>query len=258
MTVTQKNELGTNNAVETASQGVVHDINMSQQERIVSLISGGAMTVFGLSRRNLVGTLLALLGGEAIYSGVTGHSHLYQALGLNSAITGWSDMVSVPHDQGIHLRKAVLINKSPEELYAFWRNFENLPRFMDHIDSVTVTDNKHSHWVAKAPAGMKVEWDAEIINEIPNELIAWRSLDGAQVPNAGSVRFIRAPYGRGTELKVQLEYAPPAGKVGAMVARMFGENPEQQIREDLRHFKQIMESGEFATNKAQASGPMAK
>ena len=132
------------------------------------------------------------------------------------------------------------------EVYRFWRNFENLPRFMDHLESVAVIDEDRSHWVAKAPAGTKVEWDAVIHNEIEDELIAWRSLPGSEVNNAGSVHFEPTADGRGTEVRVILSYDPPAGKVGAAVAKLLGEEPSQQVEEDLRRFKQVMDAGETA------------
>jgi uncharacterized membrane protein len=144
----------------------------------------------------------------------------------------------------VKVEKAVTVNRSPEELYHFWRHLENLPRFMSNLEEVHENGNR-SHWVAKGPLGTKVEWDAEVINEKPNELIAWRSLDGAEVDNAGSVHFERLPGGRGTEVKVTLKYDPPAGKAGAAVAKLFGRDAEQEIEEDLRHFKQIMEAGEI-------------
>jgi uncharacterized membrane protein len=135
----------------------------------------------------------------------------------------------------------VLVNRPAHELYQFWRNFENLPRFMDHLESVTVIDENQSHWVAKAPAGTRVEWNAAIHNEIEDELIAWRSLPGADVNNAGSVHFTPAGEGR-TEVRVVLSYEPPAGKMGAAIAKLLGEEPSQQVEDDLRRFKQVMEA----------------
>lgn len=142
------------------------------------------------------------------------------------------------------VKKSIIIDSSPEELYEFWHNFENLPRFMKHLESVRVTDNKRSHWVAKAPAGKTVEWDAEVTAERPGEMIAWRSLEGADVDNTGSVRFERAPGNRGTIVKVEIEYSPPGGVIGATVAKLFGEDPEQQVSDDLRCLKQVIEIGE--------------
>lgn len=154
-------------------------------------------------------------------------------------------------DKGIiRTRRSITINKSPEECYAFWHNFENLPQFMRHLESVTVTGERRSHWKAKAPAGATVEWDAETTDDRPNELIAWRSTDGADVYNAGTVRFERAPGGRGTEVRIELEYKPPLGKLGSKVAMLFREEPGQQVMDDLRHFKQVMETGEILFSDA--------
>jgi len=152
------------------------------------------------------------------------------------------------------VRRAVTVNKPRSELYAYWRRFENLPRFMGHLESVTETGPGRSHWVAKAPVGMEASWDAEIVEEREGELIAWRALPGSQLDNAGEVRFVDAPAGRGTEIHVTLTYNPPLGAVGALFAKIFGEEPEQQVREDLRNFKRVMETGEIPTIKGQPAG----
>ena len=144
----------------------------------------------------------------------------------------------------------VTVNKPREEVFAFWRNFENLPRFMKHLESVAVHDQKLSHWVAKAPAGTSVEWDAEIIDEREPEFISWRSLPDAVVPNAGTVRFKQAPGNRGTEVHVSFEYLIPGGAVGAAFAKLLGEEPELQVREDMRRFKQVLETGEVVISDA--------
>lgn len=146
----------------------------------------------------------------------------------------------------LDVKKSVLIAKSPEELYHFWRNFENLPHFMNHLESVSMLDQKRSHWVAKAPLDTSVEWDAEIIQEEEPRTIVWRSIGGSDVDNVGSVAFIPAN-GNGTEVRVTMEYVPPGGVVGAAVAAVFGENPEQQLEEDLNRFKQLMETGSVPT-----------
>jgi uncharacterized membrane protein len=150
---------------------------------------------------------------------------------------------------GIQVRKSISINSSPEELYRFWHNFENLPRFMNHLESVRETGEGRSHWVAKAPAGTTVEWDAEIVEERDGEYISWRSLEGADVDNYGSVRFTRAPGGRGTIVTVELEYNPPGGVIGSGIAKLFGEEPEQQVYDDLRCFKQVIETGEVVISE---------
>lgn len=229
--------------------------NVGEYERYASAIGGGALALYGLSRGSLGGLALALLGGGLLYRGATGHCQMYDALGVNTAEEKGG--ASVSKSRGIRVEKSVTINRSPEELYKYWRNFENLPRFMNHLESVRTTGERRSHWVAKAPAGTTVEWDAEIINEKENELIAWRSVEGADVDNAGSVRFQAIPAERGTEVKVQLRYDPPGGIVGAAIAKLFGEAPDQQIEDDLRRFKQLMETGEIATTKGQSSGRAA-
>ena len=229
------------------------ELNVGEEERWVSAVGGGALAVVGLMRGGWSGALLALLGGGLVYRGVTGHCDLYERLEINTARRK-GPRASVAHGEGIKIEKSVTINKSPAELYRFWRNFENLPRFMNHLESVRVLDPRRSHWVAKAPAGMSVAWDAEIINEKENELIAWRSLEDADIPNAGSVRFEKASNGRGTEVKVALNYDPPAGKLGVSIAKLFGEEPEQQVEEDLRRFKQLMEAGETPTTEGQPRG----
>jgi uncharacterized membrane protein len=154
----------------------------------------------------------------------------------------------------VHIETSIAIDKSAAELYSFWRDFENLPRFMRNLESVTETSELESHWVAKGIAGARVEWDAEIYNEKENELIAWRSLENADVVNAGSVRFQAGPEGHGTYVRVALNYNPPAGKAGATLAQLFGAEPSQLIKEDLRRFKQIMEAGEIASVDGQTSG----
>jgi uncharacterized membrane protein len=146
----------------------------------------------------------------------------------------------------VRVEEVVTINRSMNEVYRAWRDFERFPSFMRHLESVTVLDDRRSHWTAKAPAGMSVEWDAEIVQDREAEWLAWRSLPGSQIDNSGSVRFSAAPGARGTEVRVQLEYAPPAGRLGRGIAFLFGEEPEQQIREDLRRFKQLLEAGEIA------------
>ena len=154
-------------------------------------------------------------------------------------------------DKGIiRTKRSITIGKPVEEIYAFWRDFQNLPQFMRHLESVTVTGDKRSHWVAKAPAGKRVEWDAETVEDRENELISWRSLPGSDVYNAGTVRFQPAPGGRGTEVRVELEYDPPFGKLGSKVAMLWREEPGQQIQDDLRHLKQVLETGEIVVSDA--------
>src|SRR5581483_1136352 len=140
------------------------------------------------------------------------------------------------------------------EVYAFWRKFENLPRIMTHLEDVRSIDNRYSHWTARGPMNMSIEWDAEIIDERENEFIVWRSCAGSDIENRGSVQFFPALNGEATEISVALDYDPPAGKAGALFARVFGKDPEQQVREDLRAFKALMEAGEIPTIEGQPHG----
>jgi uncharacterized membrane protein len=153
---------------------------------------------------------------------------------------------------GTHVEQSIVINRPAAELYRFWRDFENLPKFMKHLESVAIRDGGVSHWVAKGPGGMHVEWDARIINDVDDRIIAWQSLSGSRIATAGSVNFDETD--RGTEVRVHFQYRPPAGKLGSAVAWLFGEEPGIQVRDDLRRFKQLMETGEIATTEGQPSG----
>ena len=157
-------------------------------------------------------------------------------------------------NSGVHATASCIIDRNPDEVYTFFRNFRNLPRFMEHLESVEETGEGRSHWVARGPAGMNVEWDAIIVADDPGRVITWRSLEDADVDNAGAVRFEAAPGGRGTILKVNLQYNPPAGVVGATVAKLFGEEPNQQLKDDLRRLKQVLEVGEVAISDATIFG----
>jgi len=155
-----------------------------------------------------------------------------------------------------HVTASATIRRSPAEIYAAWHDFERLPTFMYHLDSVRVVDG-HSHWKAKGPAGTHVEWDAEVIEDRPDSLIAWRSVDGSQIDNAGCVRFVPAPGDRGTEVYVSLDYKAPGGPAAVAVAKLLGEEPGQQIADDLRRFKQLMEVGEIVRSEGSPAGARA-
>jgi uncharacterized membrane protein len=227
--------------------------NVSNPERWISVIAGSALAAYGLTRRSKSGLVLAAIGGGFVFRGATGRCPVYDKLGVSTMPENdEGSQVSVPYGRGIRVEKSVTVNAPAESLYAFWRNFENLPRFMEHLEMVHVIDSKRSQWRAKGPIGMKAEWEAEIINEVPNELIGWRSVEGSNVDNAGSVHF--TPTNRGTEVKVVLRYDPPGGTLGAAAAKLFGEDPARQVQEDLRRFKQIIETGERATTDGQATG----
>jgi uncharacterized membrane protein len=157
--------------------------------------------------------------------------------------------MGVRADRALEVTKSVTINRSAEEVYRFWRNFQNLSQFMVNLESVRTLDDRRSHWVAKGPAGAKVEWDAQIVEDRSNELISWRST-GGDVETTGTVRFKRAPGGRGTEIEVEMEYRPPGGLFGASLAKLFGKDPRNTVEGDLRRFKQVMETGEVVHSDA--------
>lgn len=219
----------------------VIDKNVGEPERWLSVIAGSAIAAYGLKMRSIPGLVLAGVGGALVWRGATGHCNVYESMGISSA---GERQVSVPYGKGVRVEETVTIDASPERVYAFWRNFANLSRFMHNVESVNVLDSKRSHWVVRGPAGTKVEWDAEIINEIPNELIGWRSINCSQIDNAGSVHFAPArDGGRGTELRVILRYDPPAGVVGAAISKFLGEDPAIQVEEDLLRLKMLLETG---------------
>jgi uncharacterized membrane protein len=224
--------------------------NVARAERWLSLLGGGGLALCGLRQGGLAGLGLILTGGALVHRGLTGHCALYRALDVSSK--DHSDAAAVGAGQGVRIVRAVTIQRSPEELYNHWHDFRNLPRIMYHLLAVQ-TNGKRSHWVARAPAGMKAEWDAEIVTDEPNRLIAWRSLTGSPIATAGSVHFTTLSHDRGTEVRVTLKYDPPGGVLGSWLAWAFGEEPGQQIREDLRRFKQWMETGEVASVEGQPS-----
>lgn len=155
----------------------------------------------------------------------------------------------------LFIEKYVTVNRSAEECYRYWRDFNNFGNFMTHVESVRALSDARSRWKAKAPLGRSVEWESELTADQPNEFLAWHSLEGADIEHAGSVRFERALGGRGTVVRVQMQYSPPGGRAGALAARLFGEEPGQQVDDDLRHFKQLIETGVIPTTVGQTSGP---
>ena len=243
------------------------ETNVSPVERFVSATAGGALLAYGLRSGGALGVLLSVLGGSLAFRGATGHCHLYDAMDINTndqSADKTSGRSAAGKQSGwlsgkVEVKKAVTINKSPAELYKFWRDFENLPQFMNHLESVTNLDGNRSHWKAKAPLGTSVEWDAEVTDERENDLIAWNSLEGADVPNSGIVQFLPTA-NRGTEVKVAFTYEVPGGYIGSLMAKLFGEEPNQQVDEDLKRFKKLMETGTIITTEGQPSGraPEAK
>lgn len=219
--------------------------NVSVWERVASIAAGAALLYIGTrGRRSGVATST---GVGLVGRGLTGYCPVNAAIGRDS--TRSDTKVALGGPRGVHVYESIVIKRPSAELFQFWRDFSNLPRFMEHLQHVEVLTPTRSVWTAKAPIGMRVKWEAEVINEIEGELIGWRSTENADVATAGSVRFVTAP-DNSTEIIVHLQYEPPAGKLGSLVASMFGEEPSQQIRADLRRLKEILETGDVPRSSA--------
>jgi uncharacterized membrane protein len=221
------------------------DASVGNTERLVSGLVGVALVALSLRKRRLRPILLPVATG-LIARALTGRGPTTRALSRFTRREGRDErdsaVASVGRGQRTKVEQSVTINRPVLEVYRFWRNFENLPRFMDHLEAVTVIDDTRSHWVAKGPAGTRLEWFADIDNEIDDELIAWRSLPGSEINHAGSVHFTPTADGAGTEVRVVLSYEPPAGKLGVAFAKLLGEEPSQQVADDLRRLKQVMDA----------------
>jgi uncharacterized membrane protein len=225
-----------------------HERTVPDTERIVSLVAGASLLAFAATRRRPTGIALATAtaGAGLIALGVSGRP-------IGIAPREQDTRRALGGLRGIHVFETVVINRPVSEVYSFWRDFRNLPRFLTHLQEVTPLNDNISHWIAKGPAGMPVEWDAEIINDVLDKLIAWRSVPVSAVVSAGSVNFRELP-GRGTEVRVKLQYEPPAGRLGASIARLLGDDPGRMIREDLRRLKMQLEAGEVPTTEGQPRG----
>lgn len=228
-----------------AASADVLDLDYGTIRRWTALGSAAALLTFACvqRRQRAASALSGIAAIPLLYRGVVGH---WPA--VCTAVLGDRDDTRVAlggEGQGIHVRESVRLEKPIGDVYQFWRHLANLPQFMTHLDKVIEGSDGHSHWVARGPGGVRVAWDAEIINEIENQVIGWRSLAGSDVVTAGSVNFDSVRGGRTTQVTVHLQYSPPAGRAGAAIARLFGRAPSQTIREDLRHFKHLLEAGEI-------------
>lgn len=249
-------------------------INIGDIERIASITAGVTLGFIGL-RKSLGSLALLALGGYLLYRGRSGHCYVYQMTNTTTADMGLEKLAELPKmgasklrdvplpggralgkltqpgEPALNIEKSVTINKTPAQVYAFWRRLENLPRFMNHLQSVQEMDNRRSHWVAKAP--INVEWDAEITEDRPNDMIAWRSVQGSTVNTNGRVQFKPAPGGKGTQVSVQMSYSPVGGPAGAAVAALLKAVTAKQVQDDLRRFKEVMEAGNTTTAAWQSS-----
>jgi len=226
------------------------EVNVTIAERVLSVFTGSALLFYGLRNRDLQGIGIAVLGSGLFARGVTGHCRMYGRFGVSTASE--EERLSATH--ALFVEKTLTVNAPVDILYRFWRDMENLPRFMLHVRSVQCFDDRRSHWIVNDPAGMLIEWDAEIITDVKNEHFSWQSAAYADVYNAGSVHFQAAPEGRGIEVKVVRRYTPPASAIGIAFATLLQKNFEQQLEDDLRRFKSLIETGEAPTTTGQPTG----
>jgi uncharacterized membrane protein len=225
------------------------NINVDMSERIASVFLGAATTSFGLRHLTSLGGLtVALTGGFLLYRGLTGYCPVNKAIGRNTANR---------RTPAMETKQTISIDKPRSEVYTFWRRLENLPLFMKHLEEVKVEDSMRSIWKAKVPGGLgTVSWEAVITDDQPNELLSWSSLPGSTVDNAGEVRFKDSVSGYGTDIEVCITYRLPGGDLGSLAGKLFNPIVEKMIREDVKGFKSIIETGESATTDLQVSPSM--
>ena len=221
--------------------------NVGDAERLLSGVLGGGLLLRSVMRpTRMTSGIAALLGIALLHRATSGYCAAYGAMGISSREDHDTSSIGrrkVRTDRALKIEHSVTINRPPSELYRFWRQLDNLPKVMRHVRTVQVTDDRRSHWVVETlPGAPTIEWDAEIINEVENERIGWRTVSGATVEHAGSVTFQPAGDDQGTRVTVMLQYDPPAGPIGAAIAGLFGQDPRQKIADDLQQFKQTMES----------------
>lgn len=226
--------------------------NVGDWERLASLGGGCALALLGLEARSTKGLLMLALGGGLIYRGLTGHCHLYDLLGVHTNAPE-NPHASIASGQGVHVVHSVTIQQPAKKLYEYWRDLKNLPSFMRHVDGVEILGPTTSKWRVETSLG-PVEWIADIIADVPGQTISWRSRDNSTVACAGSIHFKELPELRATQVDLNLRYDAPGARAESVIASLFGQSPQQFIREDLRRFKQLMETGEIPTTKGQPVG----
>jgi uncharacterized membrane protein len=227
----------------------VGEPNINPTERVLSVLGIPIAVTLGVRRGGILGTVMGLAAAELAVRGLTGHSPLYRALGIDTSVQA-GDL----DEQGIWIGKIITVSRPVGELYSFWRNLSNLPRFIEYLHSVTETGGSRTHWVAKGPLGLRLEWDAEIVEATPNQEITWRSVPGSGLVNAGHIRFQPLPNEQGTEVSVVLGYLPPAGPLGDRIAEAVGMSADALLAEALDSFKQLMETGEAPHKKKSPQG----
>lgn len=225
--------------------------NVGDFERALSAIGGGALALLALRRRGVSGLAMGVAGAELLRRGATGHCPVYEALGVNTAyadtrarddVTGRAATVNAR--KAVKIEQRIAVRRPAAELYALWRDFSVLPHFMQYLESVTCSDDRHSHWVARLPGGKRLEWDAEIVNDLDGELIAWKTIGSPDIAHAGSVHFTPLDDSDATEVRVVFDYEPPAARTIGIIAEHLGLSPETLVAGDLRRFKDVAERGD--------------
>lgn len=229
-------------------------VNVGQAERWVSAFSGGALLVMALLRRDKLGIGLGIAGIPLLQRGITGHCYTYQLLDITTVENSPSTKSELPAQKGLRVQRRMTINRSSEDLYAYWHDVEKAPTFMRHIASVTRTGERTSHWTAKGPFGRTIEWNSEILQDMPGRLIAWHVHGKPNTANAGKVTFEPAPANQGTIVTLELDFLQLNGPLLASVRNIVGQAPEREALEDLRHFRELMEAGELPTTHGQPTG----
>lgn len=231
-------------------------VNVGDSERLLSSLAGGALLLLAIQqRKSWLSKSTALFGFSLLGRGLTGNCKVYRELGIDSAHGG--HQLAIPGGMlngTVKVQKTVTINRSPAQIYEFWRKFDNLPSFMQNLDSVRETSPGQTHWVACGPGDLRLEWDARTQEDLPGERISWTTVDDSPIHHNGSVSFREDPAGRGTQVKVVLRYDIPGGKLGQGVAKLWGSEPGQQLDADLRRLKMFLETGEVARTDGQSAG----
>jgi uncharacterized membrane protein len=228
-------------------------INVGDVERWASAIGGGLLIAHGLRRGNFGGLALALLGGAMAYRGFTGHCQAYEALNIDTSGKHRADGDEHVH-KGLLVKHTMTINRTPMEVYEFVKDPVNHHRYMEHVESVQAVGDGTFDWAIKGPMGTTWRFRSRHINEDPGHLVAWKTLPGGDIESAGTIRLVPAWDGRGTEVTMEINFEPPAGVVGLALGKLFGHDPDAQVRENLRRLKNLLEAGEIPTTEGQPSG----
>jgi uncharacterized membrane protein len=225
-------------------------VNVNQVKRGASMLLGEVLLIVSLRRRSPVGAVLVLAAGELLYRGISGHCHLYQTLGLNTTGARGQYEAGAPAD-AMQVEHSITIRKSADELYSVWRKPRNLSRIMRHFAEVTAVSANRTHWLVRAPFGQSREWDMQVVEDRPGELLRWKSIEGAEFPSEGTIRFYSAPRDWGTEVTFRLRFQIPGGTLGAVTMKLLPVAPGLLVSKALRRFKSLIETGEIPTTERQ-------